>query len=122
MNIDATTGLVNDFHKQKALFAKIKEVIIDCCTTHLIEKLKQFLLYGLTSHLFVHRFGDRMEFFMKRIRIAVRYLFIKLIYNLFLKIRKILFKYLINKNTYLQSLHRNQNNQLEEVLLWYQKI
>ena len=50
MDIDATAGLVNNFHGQN-FFQKWDKEAIDCSTTHLTEKLKQFLQYGLLEPL-----------------------------------------------------------------------
>ena len=50
MDIDTTTGLINNFHGQKRVSKEDKEAI-DCAITHLTEKLKQFLLYGLIDPL-----------------------------------------------------------------------
>ena len=50
VNIDTTASLINNFYGQKLLSKKDKEAI-DCSITHLTEKLKQFLLYGLIEPL-----------------------------------------------------------------------
>ena len=50
VDIDTTTSLINNIHGQKLLSKQDKEDI-DCFITHLTEKLKQFLLYGLIELL-----------------------------------------------------------------------
>lgn len=50
MDIDATAGLVNNFHGQNSFQERDKEAI-ECFTTHLTEKLKQFLLHGMMEPL-----------------------------------------------------------------------